>query len=260
MLKLELKRSKPIFTQKDIMMDFIKDLGIGVEPNATDTEGSDNNTSESNKDLSLEPEGSTEPSKKEEAVINTEDNKLMDSLQKQIDGMEKRIADKDDYIKQLRETSKSEEQAQDSGDTEEGTFWDNPEETVKSLQDTIKLQAMQMSEIQYSNTVDGYWKTVNQDALKEAVATDTEFAETFNGSREPYKVAYEYLTKKAETKTSEADSLKEQIRQELIKEMGLETKAKKETIPSVANIGSSSGNASSKSDASEDGFSAVFGA
>ena len=175
--------------------------------------------------------------------------------------MEKRIADKDKYIEELRQASKQKEeesskQQEVNTPEEEEDFWDNPEKTIKELKNTLKIQQLQIQETHYANTVENYWKTVNPEALREAVATDTDFAQEFNKSREPYKTAYEYLNEKAK-KTVEKDmSLREQIRQEVLKELGVKSE-KKEVPPVVTGGGKST---SSKPADSEDGFAAVFGA
>lgn len=240
-------------------LDYIQELGIGLE-DATQTDAETNNTTnESEEDLSLDSEEPTptDGDSKDNIDEDTEP-KIDEGMQKQIDMLEKRIKDKDDYINTLREQSKGKEAEADTevGDTTED-FWDDPEAKFKQLQDTMRLQQLQIQETVYANTVDDYWKTVNPEALQEAVATDPEFGKEFNGSSEPYKTAYEYLNKKATQKKTDADSLKESIRQELIKEMGLEKKSpKKEVIPNMNNLGGSSG---SKSEVPDDGFSAVFG-
>lgn len=114
---------------------------------------------------------------------------------------------------------------------------------------------MQIAEAVYANTVDNYWKTVNANTLREAIAGDDNFADEFNRSREPYRIAYEYLTQKSQKKDSEMKSLKEQIRAELMKEMGIK-KGSVEAPPSIAKMSSSSGQ---NRQLNEDGFASVFG-
>ena len=240
-------------------LEFIKELGIGVEPAAdNDTEVTAlDNTNESENDLSLEQEGKTSQESKDESA-GTEQNDLMDALKKQIEGMEKRITDKDDYINSLKEKSKADEVATEESDTEDD-FWDNPEAKFKEMQETMRIQDMRIQETVFANTVEDYWKTVNPEKLQEAVATNNEFAQEFNSSREPYKTAYEYLTNKAKETSKSTTDLKEQIRQELMKEYGLEKKkVSKEVPPSITNTGSSNTD-TTKSNASEDGFASVFG-
>ena len=232
-------------------LDFISELGIGLE-DATPTDAESNNTNESN--IDLDQDSNTEESKTK-ANQNTEADES--GLRKQIEGLEKRIADKDEYINLLREQSKAKEESSSiEEDNTQTDFWDDPEKIVKEMQQNMKLQQLQLQEIGYANTVENYWKTVNPEALQQAVATDAEFAKKFNSSSEPYRDAYEYLSKKAEKVKTDEASLKEQIRAELMKEMGLD-KPKKEGVPNMGTMGGSSG--SSKSEAPEDGFSSVFG-
>ena len=236
-------------------LSYIEELGIG-EPSVESTEShEEKETNDSpEEDFVQEPETDSDTNETQE---NTESNEL-DELRKMIEGMEKRIADKDDYIEKLRNESKQEatkEVDEDKGVDEEDDFWEDPVKKYKELQKTIQIQQMQIQETIYANTVDGYWETVNQDALKEAVATDTEFAEKFNKSSEPYKTAYEYLTAKKQAKVQSEQSLREQIKQELLKEMNI--KSAKETVPSTTSMTSKSGG--SKRDVSEDGFASVFG-
>jgi len=86
-------------------LDYIKELGIGVEtpePNDTEVKVEEETQEESEKDF-------VQDSSQEEPKIDTEQSELMESLKKQIDGMEKRISDKDDYIKSLQNESKAKE-------------------------------------------------------------------------------------------------------------------------------------------------------
>ena len=91
--------------------------------------------------------------------------------------------------------------------------------------------------------------------MQEAVAADSEFAQTFNDSNEPYKVAYEYLTKKSTEVKSKKDSYEADLKAQWMKEMGLEKKEPKEVPPSMSSVGSSSG---SDSDDTADGFISFF--
>jgi len=237
-------------------LSYIDELGIGEPTETTETQKEPNETSGDARNFVQE---SGEQPSENNAQEDTEHNEYGD-LQKQIEGLEKRLADKDDYINELRELSKAKEaDGQKDGVEEvddEDEFWENPVERYKELQNQLKIQQMQIQETIYANTVDGYWETVNQDALKEAVATDTEFAEKFNKSSEPYKTAYEYLTAKKQAKVQSEQSLREQIKQELLKEMNI--KSAKETVPSTTSM-TSSKSGGSKRDASEDGFASVFG-
>ena len=235
-------------------LDYIQELGIG-ESQEVETEPTKKNNAEQSEEADFVQEQEDTPT--EDAEVETEQPSELAELKKQIEGMEKRIADKDKFIEELRAESKQKEAEQqvDTQKEEPEDFWDNPEQTIKKMQDTIRIQQLQIEETVYANTVEGYWKTVNQDALKEAVATDAEFAKTFNSSRDPYRVAYEYLINKAKSKAETEMSYKEKIKAELMKEMGLDKKTKE--VPPTVNGGSKS--ASSKPNVSSDGFAAVFG-
>lgn len=237
---------------------YIDELGISEDQADNDTEVEVNDTTEQPEEGFVQD---SEVDSEQDTKADTEGNgDLLKSLQKQIEGMEKRIADKDAYINELREASKQKEEESQQVDTNEAEddFWDNPEEKYKSLKEQIRIQQMQIQETVYANTVENYWKTVNPEALKSAVATDAEFADKFNKSSEPYKVAYEYLTKKAET-TSKAneDAINAAVEARL-KEMGVTPKEKKEVPPSINTSGGKS-QTSGKLDAPDDGFASVFG-
>lgn len=246
---------------------YIEELGIGQDPVSDDTEVVDNETVEEESKEDFVQDSEEKPSEKEEVDTEqlTELKSLAESYKSQIEGMEKRIADKDEYINELREASKQKEAEKQQVDTEESDdddFWSNPEQTIKQLKAELKeqreagrIQQMQIQETVYANTVDDYWKTVNPTSLQEAVAVDKEFAGEFNKSPEPYRTAYEYLKNKADTKVKSELSLREQIKKELQEEMGL-SKEKKEVPPNV-NVGGKSGSSERKKD--EDGFAAVFG-
>jgi hypothetical protein len=237
-------------------LDYIQELGIG-ESQEVETEATEKINTEEEQSEVTDFVQEQEDTPTENTGVETEQPSEMEALRKQIDGMEKRIADKDKFIEELREASKQKEAEEQQFDTsvDEEDFWDNPEATVKKLQDTIKIQQLQIQETIYANTVDDYWKTVNPEALKEAVATDTEFTKKFNSSNQPYKVAYEYLKGKADSKTKAETTLREQIKAELMAEMGIK-KEKKEVPPSI-NGGSKS--STTKNDAPADGFSSMFG-
>lgn len=229
------------------MSDYVKELGID-STTATPTDAKVDNTENFVQD-------STTEESKEETKTDTEPN-ISDELKKQIDGLEKRITDKDEYINLLREQSKAQEAEVSTDEVDTGTdFWDDPEKIVQDMRETMRVQQMQIQETVYANTVEDYWKTVNPEALKSAVATDTEFANKFNQSTEPFVVAYEYLSKKKEAGKVETETLRESIKAELLKEMGLD-KPKKQGVPNMGNMG---GNTTSKeSNDTDDGFASVF--
>jgi vacuolar-type H+-ATPase subunit I/STV1 len=229
--------------------DYIKELGIDsttATPSDAEVKDTGDFVQVSNTEETIE-----------DTTSDTEPN-VSDELKKQIEGLEKRISDKDNYINELREASKANEA--EVGETEEVDtsvdFWDDPEATIKELKETMRIQNMQTQEVAYASTVPDYWKTVNPEALKSAVATDTEFANTFNSSNAPYKVAYEYLVKQTETAKASEQSLREQIKAELLKEMGMD-KPKKGAVPNMGNMGGASGG--KRTESSDDGFSSVFG-
>lgn len=231
---------------------FIDELGMGMPSDESTESQTEDTTSNPETDLSIEPMQKVEEATKTEEI--TEPKELVE-MRKQIEVMEKRIKDKDDYIQKLREESQAKELAKEEEPKvdEEDDFWNDPVGKYKSLQQQLQIQQLQIAETIYANTVDGYWKTVTSDALKEAVATDTEFAREFNVSKEPYKFAYEYLTNKKESASKARQSLEDEIRQKILAEMNVTVK---ETIPNVASMTSKSGSSSSSSD--EDGFMSVF--
>jgi len=243
-------------------LDFIKELGIGVEPEA-DTETASNNTEEESElDLSLEPE--EKPSDKE-VVENTELNDMekvqeqMEAQNKQMEVMQKRLDDSQDYIKTLKEGVKDEPTTiENVVEEEEVDFWDNPEGNFKELQEELKSlrqEIVQKAEVDnattveqaYAKTVDGYYDTVNLAKVEAAAKLDTEFANSMKETSNPYKTAYDYL-KGQDTK------LRDEIKAELLKEMNV--KSTKEVPPNIGGNGSS--NSSSKK-APADGFAQLFG-
>lgn len=243
-------------------LDFIEQLGMGEPTTEPDTElevkDSQDNPNEDFVQDSTEEVETTEETITEETTVPPE----LVELKKQVEGMEKRIADKDAYIEQLREESKAREVAKEETQSEDGVeddFWDDPVGYVNKMKEEFtnqsRVQQMQINEAVYANTVDDYWKTVNQDALKEAVATDAKFYESFNNSKEPYKTAYEYLSQKKNAVKKSEDDLRARIRQEVMDELKLGKK--KETVPSTTNLGGKSSNG--KSNEPEDGFLSVFG-
>jgi len=235
-------------------LDYIEELGIGSEEPTLEEDGLDNNPDESSEDLSLD--SGTEPEKQTE--VTTEDSKF-EVLQEQIKGMEKRMADKDTYIQELKEMSKSKDVVEEDVVEEADDFWDDPEAKYKSMQEQMRVQQLQIQEAVYANTVDGYFKTVNPESLKEAVSNDTEFAAKFNSSKDPYKVAYEHLSQLATTKQTAKETsdkvYRDKVRAELLEEMK-QNPSSKSTIPNINQGGSSNAKAN---DASSDGFASIFG-
>ena len=233
-------------------LDYIKELGIDSENTTPAVDVASDNPE------NFVQDSTTEESKEETNTGNTEPDNISVELKKQIEGLEKRISDKDEYINLLREQSKSKEaeSSTEEVDTQDTDFWDDPEAIVKNMQETIRIQQMQIQETVYANTVENYWKTVNPEALKTAVATDPEFQKDFNSSSEPYRTAYEYLSNKSKAKQSEEQTLREQIKAELLKELGVKEKTKGDSMPNMGSLGGSNG---SKSEAPDDGFAAVFG-
>jgi len=239
---------------EDGNLSFIDELGMG-EPTSENTESPEQeivpDVTEETQDVSLDSEPQGLDVDVQEDTVPTG----LDELKTQIEGLEKRVKDKDEYIDRLREESKQQEVevTQEESVSEDDEFWEDPVEKYKELKREMHLQKLQTNEIVYASSVDKYWDTVNPDALRKAVATDTDFANTFNKSNEPYKVAYQYLSSKNVEKTASDKSLRETIRKELMAEMGV-NKPKKETVPSTVNIGSSNG----KKQAISDGFASVF--
>jgi len=256
--------------------DLMNNLGIGSTEDATndvsDDNASDGNTDENQDGLN---NSDNEPTNNDGEEVKADNNETGDKLdteklkvmEEEMEVYRKRITDKDKYINELREESKKTEETktvdtQDNSEVEDDEdFWSNPEKTVQDLRnelaqqkETARVQNLQMQEVHYANTVDDYWATVNGELLKEAVSVDTEFADKFNKSNEPYKVAYEYLKEQSKVKATKADAYKEQVRQEILKEMNV--KEKKEIPPNV-NIGSKPSDTGSKADS--DGFASIFG-
>ena len=231
-------------------LDFIKELGISVEPEA-DTETATNNTEEeSDKDLSLEPEEKPSETEVEENTELSDVSKIQEQMleqSKQMEIMQKRLNDSQDYIKTLKEPV-----------VEDEDFWDNPEGKFKNLQEEIKSlrqEILQKAEIDnattveeaYAKTVDGYYDTVNLAKVEAAAKLSPEFANSMKETSNPYKTAYDYL-KGQDTK------LRDEIKAELLKEMNI--KSTKEVPPNIGSNGSS--NSSSKK-APADGFAQLFG-
>lgn len=237
----------------------MSELGMDPDPASAETEGAENpenKSDESQKDLSV--------SNETKDVIEDKTTELdpdKDSLQSQITGMEKRINDKDTFIKSLQDQIKAKETKADDDtkienkdDEPEDGFWDKPEETIKGMQEQIRIQNLQIQEAVFAGGVEDYFKTVNGNDLKEAVSNDSEFADKFNSSPEPYKVAYEYLKNKTVAKTKVAEDARAALKAELLEE--IRSEGGKTPPANINSIGSSNNNG--KSDADDDGFASVF--
>ena len=115
-------------------LDYIQELGIGSD-DATQSDAETNDTGDIVQDSSTEESevstgGNTEPD------ISVE-------LRKQIEGLEKRISDKDEYINTLREQSKAREEDSygDNEDTDQvDDFWENPEKVIQDMKETMKIK------------------------------------------------------------------------------------------------------------------------
>jgi hypothetical protein len=256
-------------------LSYIEQLGMG-EPKAEETTELEAETTTEAKPQDMLTDFEEQTSKpqtetevKESKEENTVSPELLE-LKKQIDGMEKRIADKDAYIDELREASKLRETSTqkdtlDNSDTDgsgaDDDFWDDPVAYVNKMKEefarTNHVQQMQINETIYANTVEDYWGTVNQENLLKAIKSDEGFADKFNTSKEPYKLAYEYLTEKKSVKAKTEAELREQIKREVMAELGKAPSKKKEVVPSTSNMGGNSGD--TKRNDAEDGFMAVFG-
>ena len=228
-------------------LSYIDELGIGSDEPTNEDGELDNDTQDG-----LNDSGDSTQMDDESKTSETDTERLM----KQITALEKRISDKDAYINELRKESQKKGDVEASNGEEDEDFWANPEAHYKKLKEQQRIQQMQIAEAVYANTVDNYWKVVKADTLREAIASDADFADEFNRSREPYRVAYEHLTQRTAKKDNELKSLKEQIRAELMKEIGIK-KGTVEAPPSMAKISSSSGQ---NRQINEDGFASVFGA
>lgn len=230
-------------------LSYIDELGIGSDESTS-------NDDESNNDNQNGLNDSDDSTQTDDESKSTQTDTERAEWERQIKALEKRISDKDAYINELRKESQKKGDVQNTTEDEDDDFWSNPEAHYKKLKEQQRIQQMQIAEAVYANTVDGYWKVVNQSSLREAIASDSDFAETFNRSSEPYKVAYEHLTQRNRKKDDEIKSLKEQIRAEIMKELGVKTGGKAEAPPSMAKMSASGG---STKNVSDDGFASVFG-
>ena len=243
-------------------LNFIEELGIGVEPESMDTEPEIKDTEVEAEETQDEHVDSDDAISEEDTQEETEPSELS-KLQEQIAGMEKRLSDKDDYIERLQKESKAKEESSEKTEeveevSDEDKYWEDPVAYTKKLKEEFEqkfqIQQLQIAETHYANGVEDYWKTVSQKALKEAVATDDKFAEEFNKSQEPYKTAYEYLSQKKKASAESETALREKIKAELLAEMNI--KKPKEGPPSISGGTSSS---TTKNNAPSDGFATVFG-
>ena len=254
-------------------LDYIKELGMDDSQTDDSTEVEVNDTVEkSTEDLSLEPEDNSSVAVDE--VTEPNDGEL-GALKKQIEGMEKRIADKDDFINELREASKQKEvekQQVDKEDEPEVDYWDDPEGAMNKVNEklsqqdaTIQQQQLFIQEVIYANTKEDYWKVVDPDgdgsyrAVKELAAADSEFAKQMNDSGgRGWNVAYDYLTTKTEAQSKSTEDAINAAVELRLKEMGVQSKEQKEVVPSI-NTGGKSTSSSAASEAPNDGFAEVFG-
>ena len=230
----------------------LEDMGMNSDPAGSDTDAiaeTNESTDENQEDLSVSEE--TTDAKDENTDLNPE----LSSLKSQIEGMEKRLRDKDDYIKLLKDKDGKEVQTEDDTSTEEEEgFWDKPEETISEMKEQMRMQSLQLQEAIYANKVENYFETVNGDDLNKAISSDEKFAEEFNKSAEPYKVAYKYLTDKKTEQETSVQAERDKMRQEILDEL----KAGQPSAPTnISDIGSS--NRSANADMPDDGFGAVFG-
>lgn len=230
------------------MLDYVNELGIGSDEPTNDDGESNNNTQDSLND-------SDNSTQSDDESKNTQSDTERAEWERQIKALEKRISDKDAYINELRKESQKKGDVQQETEDDEDDFWSNPEAHYKKLKEQQRIQQMQIAEAVYANTVDNYWKVVNQSSLREAIASDSDFADVFNRSSEPYKVAYEHLTQRSRKKDDEMKSLKDKIRAEIMQELGVKNKSV-EAPPSMAKMSASGG---SSKNISDDGFASVFG-
>jgi hypothetical protein len=134
-------------------LDFIEELGIGQEPNATDTEPKQEENIDQENDSTNESfvqDSETDSDTNENTSEDTDPKASeMEELRKMVEGMEKRIADKDEYIEKLRQESQAKEtnnEAPEDVVDDEEDFWDNPVEKFNELKQTIQIQQMQIQE------------------------------------------------------------------------------------------------------------------
>lgn len=239
--------------------NLMEDLGM----NDTDTIQEDLNLSDSTEEPTNDGEADITVETETEKS-DTEDSSEILSKLKELENFkevtEKRLTDKDKYINELREQlngTKKEEVEESEGED----FWDNPEGYIKKIMDTnsnleeqLRISNLRIDEQAYARDKPEYYDIVNQKVLTEEFAKDSDFAERFMSSDKPYEVAYQHMTKAKETKKSSENALREQIKKELLKEMGV--KEQKKAPVNINSMGSSSG---STNQAPVDGFASVFG-
>ena len=174
-------------------------------------------------------------------------------LQSELDKANGRMSEKDRYINELRnqkpEVVPETESAEASGD-----FWDDPEAKYNEQQSKLDQLQFQLAEQNFARTKSDYFEVVNVDEVNKAIALDPEFASEFNSSENKFETAYTHLKKQTETQSTSEAALRAEIKAELEAELNIKPK---KTIPkSVSNVGNTNSN---KSEAPDDGFSAVFG-
>lgn len=240
--------------------NLMNDLGIGTDESTQST-----NDTSSEENLSVNSDTPTNDGEKSETsdTGNTENSNTkveddykakLDELVLELEKAQKRISDKDKYINELRNSNKNESSKEENNDD----FWSNPEGTVDTLKKELTNIRNELAETRYANTKPDYWDYVNSNDVQEALTTDTEFSSKLQEASNPYEFAYNYFKAKREsikaTESASIEALKAKLREELLEEM--KAGPKKETVPSIKNIGNSN---SRFNDNIDDGFSAVFG-
>lgn len=240
--------------------NLMNDLGIGTDES---TQSMNDTSNEEN--LSVNSDTPTNDGEKSETsdTGNTENSNTevkddykakLDELVLELEKAQKRISDKDKYINELRNSNKNESSKEENNDD----FWSNPEGTVDTLKKELTNIRNELAETRYANTKQDYWDYVNSNDVQEALTTDAEFSSKLQEASNPYEFAYNYFKAKKEsikaTESASIEALKAKLREELLEEM--KAGPKKETVPSIKNIGNSN---SRFNDNIDDGFSAVFG-
>ena len=241
--------------------DLMSDLGISSDESNPVQEEESNNTEEN--DLSdsdtATPDKDAETSETSEetdtAKADTDTTDELAEMKAEIEKLNKRITDKDKYINELRQQGKQETQEQEVSTEEDDSFFDDPEGKYKEMMQQLKIANLRIDEQAYASGKADYWTLVTPDAIQDGFRKDPTFMEEFNKSARPYETAYEFLSKQKKTEADNTAALKEQIRQEILKEMGVE-KTKKQVPPNINSMGKSP---SGVSEAAADGFSSVFG-
>lgn len=235
------------------MSDYINEIMGDSEP-----EESTETLEESNEEVDS-TESQDEHVDSEPEVQNTSDTEQTD-LEKQIEVMQKRINDKDDFINVLREQAQSKDTKKEpevEAENEEG-FWDDPEAAHAQTKQTVQELQFQLAETRFATKNPDYYDVVSVEAVNSAAASDADFAKEFNESDNRIEVAYTYLkdksSKLAEASELTTKELEAKIRADIMAE--LKVKPKKEAPSSVSNVGHSDGG---KSQVPDDGFEAMFG-